>query len=652
MMRKLHISVLLLMVVAVLGMVLCASLLTAPAASAESTITVSLPEKTVHRGQTFEMEVTVTHNTGLISMLLAVDYDPNAMRLVRVLRGSGLSTMTMTTTNVGTGNGYGVRPFSVLFDATSVTTDEGEIVRFVFESFIDAPIGDYAITLSYDVTNTNSAYLTPVTLHTEDGLVHLTSGEFAARYVDWDGSEIYYRDYNEGDVPAYVGDTPQRPEDDCYTYEFTGWVGDISEDANVLQYRAEYAATPKVYSVFYYVDGLTGAPDSAFDLDDFYMAKEVAYGADVDLDIAPNRANYTFVGWFADEELTQPIVSLSMPAADMRVYGYMRYNVRTGDIPKIRLTYTELSETEVQVDALVTYNPGFNGMVLTLSFNATDMRFARYTRGLALSDMQFATTNTEGGLPQQGFRFYWEGAENTYETGLILSMVFDVTSSDNGIFPVTFTYDETHDATYVNTSGEIWYTRLEIVGTSVPVGEKYHWNEPVGEVTIDVTSVDGKPLDVELLVKQADVKVADESMTRLTNQNLEIKNMYSINLVRNGEVVTSDTDLRIGIGLTLDELASQNLGLYYVDSNGRLVEYDFTLEDDAAVFNMRNIEYWVLVGDAPKAEVDKSWDAATIRSVLLPSLLSLATMAYALVLLAQNNKLKKHNQNLNKGGRK
>ena len=630
----------------------CVSVAVAPAARADGQIEVSMSEVTVHRGQTFAVDVTVSNNTGLVSMLLSVDYDVNAFSLIRVERGAGLANMTMTTTNVGTSLGYNVHPFRVLFDSTSVCTDEGVVARFVFESNIDAPIRDYTISLSYDADNTNSAYQVPVALHTTDGLVHLQSGEFAARYVDWDGTELYYRDYNEGEVPAYQGEVPTRAEDDCYTYQFAGWQGDLSDDVDVLQYRAQYDRTPKIYSVFYYVDGWTDSPDSAFDVSDFYTAKEAPYGADVDLDIVPKRENYTFVGWFADEALTKPIVALAMPSKDTRVYGYMRYNVRTGDIPKIRLSYNELSETEVEVLVNVTYNPGLNGMVLTLSYDRDDMRFARFTRGVALGNMQFTTTNLEGGLDQQDFRFYWESAENATDTGCILSMVFDVTNSTNGVFPVTFTYDETHDATYINETHEIWYTRLDIVGTSVPVGERYHWNEPVGDVSIDVTSPDGKPLDVELIVKEADVKVADESMTRLQNQNFEIKNIYSINLMRNGEVVTSDSDLRIGIGLTAEELASNHLGLYYVDSNGRLVEYDFTVEDEAAVFNMRNIEYWVLVGDAPRATIDKSWTPETIRTVLLPSLLSLAAIAYALILLAQNNKYKREINNLNnKGGR-
>ncbi len=618
-------------------------------------VQVSLGEKTVHRGQTFSMSVNVTENSGLISMNLFVDYDPTAMTLIGVKRGSGLSSMTMTTTNVETDLGYAVRPFVIFFDAVSPTTETGTVAELVFESNINAPIGDYEVSLSYDAGNTNSDYLQPVALGISGGTVHLIAGEFSAKYVDWDGTVLYEKDYNDGDVPSYVGATPARQEDACYSYAFTGWQGDVSAEVNVLQYRAIYAATPKIYSVVYYVDGYTDAPNESIDQADFYYAEERAYGANVNLDYLPKRANYTFVGWFLDEHFSQPVVGLTMPARDIRLYGYMRYNVRVADIPKIRMTYTEISETEIQVDVQMTYNPGINGMVLTLEYDRESVTFVRFTRGTALSTMQFATTNLAGGLDQENFKFYWESATNSTETGLILSMVYDVTKSDIGIYPVTFTYDETKDATYLNGTGEIWYTRLDIVGTSLPVGERYHWNEPVGEITIDVTSTDGKPLDVELKVEIADVKVADESLTRLQNKNLEIKNMYSINLVRDGEVVTSDSDLRIAIGLTQAEIESQHLSLCYIDSNGRLVEYAFSVEDDAAVFSMRNIEYWVLVGDAPTLEpvVDKSWTPEAVRTVLLPSLLSVAVLAYAILLLAKNKKYKdKLNGSNEKGGNK
>ena len=622
------------------------------AAAEGAPVRIALQEKTVHRGQTFSMDVAVAENPGLISMKLYVDYDHTAMKLIDVKRENGLSAMTMTTTNVETDAGYSTRPFTLFFDAVSTTTDTGVLVKLLFESNIEAPIGDYAVSVTYDAINTNRADQTPVALDIQGGEVHLIAGEFSAKYVDWDGTELYEKDYNDGDVPSYVGQTPSRAADDCYTYSFTGWKGDVSEEPNVLLYRANYSAVPKVYTVFYYVDGFTETPDEVFDETDFYFAEEKEYGSEVNLDYVPQRKKYTFVGWFADENFSQPIVGLTMPSKDIRVYGYMRYNVRISDIPKIRLTYSALSESEVLVDVNLTYNPGVNGMVLTLDYDRESLRFARFTRGTALSDMQFATTNLEGGLDQETFRFYWESATNSSEQGLILSMVFDVTNCETGIYPVTFTYDESRDATYRNGVGEIWYTRLDIKGISIPVGERYHWNEPVGDVTIDVTSTDGKPLDVELVVRKSDASIAEESVQKLKEQNLVIKNKYEIRLVRGGEVVTSENDLRIAIGLTEEELKSENLSLYYVDSNGKLVKYDFSVEDEEAVFNMRNIEHWVLAGDAPAPVAENAWTPEAIRTVLIPSLLSVTVLAYAILLLSKNGKYKQKNNNLEgKGGK-
>ena len=134
-------------------------------------VQVSLGEKTVHRGQTFSMSVNVTENSGLISMNLFVDYDPTAMTLIGVKRGTGLSSMTMTTTNVETDLGYAVRPFVIFFDAVSPTTETGTVAELVFESNINAPIGDYEVSLNYDAGNTNSDYLHPVALGISGGTV-------------------------------------------------------------------------------------------------------------------------------------------------------------------------------------------------------------------------------------------------------------------------------------------------------------------------------------------------------------------------------------------------------------------------------------------------------------------------------------------------
>ena len=653
--RRIHTNIypMLLLATVILVLALLCGLCKVPSASAQGEpVQVSLDEVTVHRGQTFAMNVTVTSNTGLNAMKLVIEYDHDAMTLIGVERGDGLPSMTMTTYNVETTVGYGARPFVLFFDAITPTTDTGVVATLLFETSIEADIGDYDVTVTYDPDNTRSDYREPVALGIQQGLVHFIAGEYTARYEDYDGTVLYEKDYNDGDVPAYVGEYPSREADECYSYEFLRFQGAVSDDVHVLVYRALYEATPQAYTVFYYVDGIRTTPDQIFDGDDYWENHQFAYGTEVDLTLTPTRQNYTFVGWFADEQFTQPLGTVFMPSTDMRVYGYMRYNVRVADIPKIRLSYAEMGNGEFRVDAYMTYNSGVNGMVLTLDYDHDALEFVSYTRGTALSDMEFTTSNPELGLDQPEFKFWWNNASNSRQEGLMLSMVFDLKTAENGIYAITFLYDETTDATYHNVGGEVWYTKLDILGTAIPVGEKYHWNEPVGEVNIDVTSEDGKPLDVELMVRAANFEIAEESLERLLNQNLVVKSMYNIRLMRGGEVVTCDSDLRVAIGLTQSERQSKIIKLYYLDSEHKLVPYDSSIEDGAVVFHMRNIENWVIVADAPAPVVDQSWTEEMIRSVLLPSLLSAVTMAYALLLLAQMNKKNREIRHLKgKGGK-
>ena len=74
---------------------------------------VTVQSKTVHRGQTFSIDVELSQNTGLISLLLTLDYDDTVMTLKDVVQGSALNSLTLTTTNVDTEQGYGIKPFNI-----------------------------------------------------------------------------------------------------------------------------------------------------------------------------------------------------------------------------------------------------------------------------------------------------------------------------------------------------------------------------------------------------------------------------------------------------------------------------------------------------------------------------------------------------------
>ena len=63
---------------------------------------VRVENKTVHRGQAFEVEIYLDQNPGLLSLMLNVDYNKSVMELVGVEHGNALHTHTFTTSNTET----------------------------------------------------------------------------------------------------------------------------------------------------------------------------------------------------------------------------------------------------------------------------------------------------------------------------------------------------------------------------------------------------------------------------------------------------------------------------------------------------------------------------------------------------------------------
>ena len=103
---------------------------------------VRVENKTVHRGQTFELQIYLDQNPGLISLMLELEYDKSAMELVGIAHGDALSSHTFTTTNTETEEGFLITPFRMLWDGRTQDKTTGVLAILTFESKIDAEIGN------------------------------------------------------------------------------------------------------------------------------------------------------------------------------------------------------------------------------------------------------------------------------------------------------------------------------------------------------------------------------------------------------------------------------------------------------------------------------------------------------------------------------
>ena len=131
---------------------------------------------------------------------------------------------------------------------------------------------------------------------------------YTITFINWDGSELLkLTDVEEGTKPVYTGPTPTRPEDEDYTYTFTGWLPSIVAATSDATYTATFEATAKEEpSVTYYTVRF-------LDWDDSLLKKQsVEKGKDATPPDDPVREGYEFTGWSADYTNIQ---------SDMNIYA-------------------------------------------------------------------------------------------------------------------------------------------------------------------------------------------------------------------------------------------------------------------------------------------------------------------------------------------
>ena len=70
-------------------------------------------------------------------------------------------------------------------------------------------------------------------------------GYFHVIFLNYDDSLLYEVDVEEGHEAIYLGETPIKPEDDEFIYEFKGWDQDLTNILSNVTTKAEYSYTAK-----------------------------------------------------------------------------------------------------------------------------------------------------------------------------------------------------------------------------------------------------------------------------------------------------------------------------------------------------------------------------------------------------------------------
>ena len=659
------------------------------------TAQLSSQNQTIHRGQTFDVDVNLAENTGILTLYLTVKFNHDVFKLVNVQQvRQSLAELNME----HSGSGYDyiderTGGFNLFWDGSKADSTNGTIVKLTFQSSLTAPLGTYPIELVVDDENTTSAYNVQANVQATSPQITLIEGAYIVVWHDWNGTPVEntnitghpYNDltggyeYNSEESLNFETDFPNNPtraEDNMYTYQFEGWEGavwrgDVPEDSSVIYFVAKYTSTPKTYVVWYYVDGLgvDNTPDGEITEEELYTAKETAYGSNIDDRVLPYKQNYTFYGWFTDANFSHRLVAPLMPAEDVNLYGYFKYNIREEDIPVIQLVYRETvttgdMENIAYIDVNITKNYGLSSLMITLSeYDTENFTFCGFEKGEIFKQMSFFTTYYEGDDYPENFNFSWNNSyNNSYETGRLLVLKFKFNSDATpGAYEVVMTGDN-HNTTYVN-NDEIWYSEIEFINTKIPIGKTNHWIEEIHDEDsiIEVESEDYVPYNVELVVRllSNDVEsiIDSDALREILTGNLMVHNLYEIYFQQNATKLTQEQftqffgnkNVVVKIKLSALQLSCKNLDIYYVDDEGKMNLYDSKIEKGYLVFETNHFSNWALVGDYVLTNIETS----SLR-LLRVSLILFGISASAMISIAFVRNRKKQSlivyQNKEKGG--
>ena len=149
------------------------------------------------------------------------------------------------------------------------------------------------------VTGVRAGDIATITARTSNGLEAYAYFEitekakvyYTIRFLNYDGTVLQSSQVEENTIPVYTGATPTRPEDEEYTYAFSGWSPAIVASTADADYTAVYTATAKPQTVYYTVTFMDwdGTELLVEQVEEGHDAKGPATN--------PTREGYVFTGW-------------------------------------------------------------------------------------------------------------------------------------------------------------------------------------------------------------------------------------------------------------------------------------------------------------------------------------------------------------------
>ncbi len=481
---------------------------------AEQTLTLS--SASVHCGQEFDVDLAIQNNgQGIQAVRLEITYDTSVMTLVGVeakdpANGSAWSANFNAAGEDPAGGyaSYGTaeRPFVLLWIGSSKLYGEGTIATLSFTSNIMADEGKYDINVHVDTNSTLLARGQKRDLHVYGDTETLTllPPVYSVRLLNYDGTTYAYQPSTEQIVTIAQAmelqeEPPVRPDDENqYSYTFRGWRLMTTHpecDENHLVYEPTFTAVALKHLITF-KKGIKEENASVvrFEGDNTYeTVLEIPYASIIDFDsqVPAKIDEYTFDGWYSDEDCTVPVTFVTMQDHNTTVYGCYRYNA---DDPAV--TTTTLSvETAVQdgyvvATISVTKNTGFNSMRFAPAFDQSKLTFVGFLYesdspfygAFRLTAPEINDTVKAGGDIQDEWQTLADGESidgksflfinanrNVFITGKLLKLKFAVKAdAETGSASIGVNFGEKNVTRFV-ADGTPWYANAAVQSASAAV---------------------------------------------------------------------------------------------------------------------------------------------------------------------------------------
>ena len=460
-------------------------------------------DSTVNRGASFDVDISIANNgyalgEGMHGIRLFVTYDTSALTLLTCTpkdpggyNWSGSFTPKKKDI-LGGYTTYGTKeePFVLFWDSTSDLYGNGVIATLTFAASKTATVSEDKYKINVEVSKKDTVKTLGKVCQpaVSGGNINMKLGLHGIVLLKPNGEILSQDDDNVEENVTISGTLAKLTDEEreaglqktdpygrfTYTFIEDGW-RDVSSnplyveftDATHRYFAPSYSSTPISYELTF-KQGIIPEGESEISYTDPFIQTllgaeyvydtetvSIPYGKIVVFDTykPANGVEYTFYGWYEDEECTVPVSFVTMPVGNRTLYGVYKFNQDPDTVTTTKFKMNNVIDGDyVYATLSVTENFGFNTLHFALDYDPSVLTFDGFLFSSEGTDLYagsafysllmptFPSINAtlaangngrgswqylENGYTIAGKSFYFESTRsNVYATGALITFRF------------------------------------------------------------------------------------------------------------------------------------------------------------------------------------------------------------------------------------